>query len=63
MPRYVIEDNTVVAKRNLILNRTTWKNFAFGLCPSSNVFKKTSEDGQSPKTWFFQVQYTIVRTL
>jgi hypothetical protein len=23
MPRYVIEDNTVVAKRNLILNRTT----------------------------------------
>jgi hypothetical protein len=26
-------------------------------------FEKTLDDGQSQKTWFFQVQYTIVKTL
>jgi hypothetical protein len=33
--------------------------------PVSETFHafRTSDDGQSPKTYFFHVQYTIVRTL
>jgi hypothetical protein len=31
--------------------------------PKRCVFEKTLDDGQSPKSWFFHVQYTIVRTL
>jgi hypothetical protein len=30
---------------------------------SCNITIATSDDEQSPKTWFFEVQYTIVRTL
>jgi hypothetical protein len=30
---------------------------------SEMFFPQETDDGQSPKTGFFQVQYTIVRTL
>jgi hypothetical protein len=60
---YYLKDSYLLSKDSALWGYS-WKNHVFGLWPSSNVFFKNMRRWTKPeKTWFFKVQYTIVRTV